>query len=547
MERLVPTAVLTGVATAVVLVASVVPARAAPTSEITAATFSRLARSGHATPTDVRVVGDVVLADAIVERLRCRDCNFGGDLLARGATFGNTVDLRGSIIEGKVDLSSATFRRGLRAERARFDGIVNLGGAKIEGNLNLAEARFQSPVLLGVPPTLAGVQIDGNTDFSVATFSGLATFETAVFSGAIDFTLARFDNDAVFARASAGRDAPGAPAASASSVDTPATFARAVFHGNADFSEFNFKGPATFDGAQFVKDADFSGAFFTRRVTFEKARFGEGVTYLAAEFPAQAPPQDPEDSFWGVQADGDLSFAFAAFSRPANFQNVVATGTISFNDAAFTGARGLTFSHISAGGFEMDVGSALTAVSTDHRTDVLRLIESSAKARDDLGHANDAHYERQVILSQDYSAPVRLLDLVFYRAVAGYFVRPLHPLAVLFGVAAVFTLIRMLRSRSHELTEKTGTPAASEGGEGPAARAWTVGGRRLGGSMRAVRDFATSMLVTLTLIGPARRESQDIRQGREIEIWIYRVLFVCTLIGFANSNPTLREMFDAIR
>ena len=27
--------------------------------------------------------------------------------------------------------------------------------------------------------------------------------------------------------------------------------------------------------------------------------------------------------------------------------------------------------------------------------------------------------------------------------------------------------------------------------------------------------------------------------------WV--LLFVCALIGFANSNPTLRQMFDAIR
>ncbi len=456
-----PTAVLSSVATALAaaLVLPVFPARAAATSEITAAALAELARSGRAELTGVRVEGDVALNDATVERLSCRDCQFGGDLIARSAAFGNTVDLSGSIIEGKVDLTSATFRRGLRAERARFDGIVNLGGAKIKGDLNLAEARFLSPVLLGVPPTLAGVRIDGNANFSVATFSGLATFETADFRDRVDFTLARFENDAVFARGKARNDA---------------TFARAIFHGNADFSEFRFRGAATFDGAQFEKDADFSVAFFERRITLERARFGEGATFLQATFPEQSEPQDPEDSFWGVQADGDLSFAFAAFSRPANFQNVVATGTISFNDAVFPGATGLTFSHISAGGFEMDVDSALAAVSNDHRPEVLSLIESSAKARDDLGHANDAHYERQVILSQDYSAPVRLLDLVFYRAVAGYLVRPLHPLAVLLGVAAVFTLIRMLRSRSQELTEKTGTPAASEGGEGPAARAWTV-------------------------------------------------------------------------
>ena len=249
--------------------------------------------------------------------------------------------------------------------------------------------------------------------------------------------MARFDNDAVFARGSAGSDA---------------TFSRAIFNGNADFSEFLFYGPATFEGAQFEKDADFGVASFIRRVKFDRTRFGEGATYLGATFPAQPRPRDAEDSFWSVQADGDLSFAFATFSRPANFENVVATGTISFNGATFPGAKGMTFSHISAGGFEMDVDSALTAVKhdsgTDHRPEVLRLIESSAKARDDLGDANDAHYERQVILSQDYHAPLRLLDVVFYRAVAGYFVRPLHPLAVLLGLAALFTLVRMLRSRS---------------------------------------------------------------------------------------------------
>jgi hypothetical protein len=111
----------------------------------------------------------------------------------------------------------------------------------------------------------------------------------------------------------------------------------------------------------------------------------------------------------------------------------------------------------------------------------------------------------------------------------------------------LFTLVRTLRSRSQELTEKTGPPVAREGAEGPAARVWTGGRRGLGRALRAVRDFATSLLVTLALIAPTRKESQDTRQGREIEIWIYRVLFVCTLIGFANSNPTLREMFDAIR
>ncbi len=541
MEDPVPKAVLSGVAIvlAAALLTPVAPARAASASQLTGAAFSKLARSGGAALVGVQVGGDVDLENAAVKRLSCRDCQFGGDLIARGATFEKTVDLSGSIIDGKVDLSSSTFRGDLLAGGATFNGIVNLGGAQIARDLVLAEARFQAPVLLGVPSALTGVQtsIGGQADFSVASFSGLATFEKAVFSNQIDFTLARFENDAVFSRANALRDA---------------MFARAIFHGNADFSEFRFHGQATFDGAQFERGADFSVASFMRRVIFDRARFGEGATYLGATFPVQYPPPDAEDSFWSIQANGDVSFAFATFSRPANFENVVATGTISFNGATFPGAKGLTFSHISAGSFEMDVDSALAAVKhdsgTDHRPEVLELIESSAKARDDLGPANDAHYERQVILSRNYSPPVRVLDVVFYRAIAGYFVRPLHPLAVLLGLAAAFTLVRIHRARRRTPATDAGKPGAGERdeGPGPAGRAWGVG-QRVRRALSSVRDFATSLLVTLTLIAPARKDSQEVRQGREIEIWIYRILLACTLIGFANSNPTLREMFDAIR
>jgi hypothetical protein len=30
------------------------------------------------------------------------------------------------------------------------------------------------------------------------------------------------------------------------------------------------------------------------------------------------------------------------------------------------------------------------------------------------------------------------------------------------------------------------------------------------------------------------------------EVLFYRILFACALVGFANSNPTLRQMIDAI-
>jgi hypothetical protein len=59
-------------------------------------------------------------------------------------------------------------------------------------------------------------------------------------------------------------------------------------------------------------------------------------------------------------------------------------------------------------------------------------------------------------------------------------------------------------------------------------------------------DSTFAVLGTLALIGPNRGKDEQSR-GRQVEVLVYRVLFACALIGLANSNPTLREMFDALR
>ncbi len=52
--------------------------------------------------------------------------------------------------------------------------------------------------------------------------------------------------------------------------------------------------------------------------------------------------------------------------------------------------------------------------------------------------------------------------------------------------------------------------------------------------------------MTLALIPPGGGRAAE-RQSRQVEVWVYRILFACALIGFANSNPTLRQMLDAVR
>jgi uncharacterized protein YjbI with pentapeptide repeats len=519
------------------LLAAATASQASAAPEMTAATFSQLARARPVSLTGARVVGDVTLGPGAVPHLTCRDCHFDGDLIASGTTFERTLDLSGSDVVGEIDLSSATLGRGMRARATTFNGIVNLRGARVGGDVDMSKASFKAPVLSGMTPgsDVATTTFMGDTDFSLATFSGLVVFERAVFFRNVDFTLATFDTDAVFA----GGKSFG-----------QATFARTIFRGPTDFSEFKFFGPATFDGAQFEDRADFSVTGFIRRAVFDRTRFGEGATFLGATFPVEAKPRDSEDSFFGVQADGDLNFAFAGFSRPAGFEYVVVRGTMSFSEATLPRTSALHFSHVSAGSFEMDVESALAAVTHDRATDdrpaVLKLIESSAKGHDDLAVANDAHYARQVLKSEQYQAPVRQLDFVFYRTIAGYFVRPFQPLIALLILASALTLFRLIRAGAGSGKEQ-GLQPRSRRRSRAIADAAARAGTGIGKAVHALGEFATALLATLTLIAPARKGSEPEREGRQIEIWAYRILFACALIGLANSNPTLREMFDALR
>jgi hypothetical protein len=69
--------------------------------------------------------------------------------------------------------------------------------------------------------------------------------------------------------------------------------------------------------------------------------------------------------------------------------------------------------------------------------------------------------------------------------------------------------------------------------------------RRLRHPHALLARFLEGFLETLALIAPRRGDPGD-RPARRVEVFIYRLLVVCALIGLANSNPTLRQMFDAI-
>ena len=158
------------------------------------------------------------------------------------------------------------------------------------------------------------------------------------------------------------------------------------------------------------------------------------------------------------------------------------------------------------------------------------MVKVSAKVRNDLTVANDAHYDLAALRSDGYWWPWRMLDRGFSGGIAGYFVRPFKPMVALLVLAAILALVRTIRTRSNSPQPRRSARWRSTIAD---AGMW-------------LHRFTTELLDALARIG--RGASTDGPSlGRRLETFTYRVLIVCAVLGFANSNPTLRQMLDALR
>jgi hypothetical protein len=99
--------------------------------------------------------------------------------------------------------------------------------------------------------------------------------------------------------------------------------------------------------------------------------------------------------------------------------------------------------------------------------------------------------------------------------VAGYFVRPFRPLYWLLGLVIIAAFLRALRWKARE--------------PGPVRRAWL--------------KFVHALEYTITRRGEVPEEPKPLRR---LELTVYAVLLACFLLALANTNPTLRDMVDAI-
>jgi len=460
--------------TALVCALLAASARAAPqvrwsNSEI----LERLERGEPLVLKKARIRGDLDLTTVgiVRELFICTDCSLKGSLLASNVVFKAPVDLSGLQVLGRINLHGAT---------------------------------FEAPALFGAEWADDSTVVRGDADFSFVTFEDFVGFEGAIFFKRADFRLARFRTESVFADVD---------------FDGVADFTAAIFGGPTRLGQADFE-DATFARADFQHRVDFNGAEFTREAEFARTRFAQGASFRGTFFFGRGSVRAA--SFELTSSQGKLDFAGATFSNRATFKNLVASSTW-FDGTTFSSDATVTMTGISASDLLLAIES-VDRVQADDQRRVLRLIESSAKSRGDLTVANQAHYRLQVLASRDDILPRRIADGIFYRGLAGYFVKFWRPIVALFLLAFVVSVYRVRKEQPVAVTAAGNSRAQ-----------WIRHGTER--SQRVLNEF----LETLALIGPGVSDPP-----RRLERLTYRVLFVCGLLGLANSNPTLRQMVDTL-
>jgi uncharacterized protein YjbI with pentapeptide repeats len=482
IERLLPGLVLAAAAAAF----AAPPAFTAPPAQVLTGTHvEALVRKKPVSLRGVTIRGTLDLRPlrTVKHRLECRNCRLEGDLIGSGVVFARTLDLSGS----------------------RITGVVRMQGA-----------HFREPVLLGSPTPRGGTQFGRKVVFSLAQFDDFVSFEEAQFSKSAVFVYTRFGGEAIFTH---GTFAAGA------------SFDRAWFTSGADFRYGDFGTRSSFVSSEFRGSADFSNAGFGE-ADLRQARFDGDGSFYGTGFVGSA-------TFEGVTVGGSVNFGFSVFSTDAEFRGMTAR-SVSFEEADFPPRQSIEMMDFSAVDLRMSVGTVLRSVQHDERRAILRQIEASANTRGDLGTANDAHYAQEVLASSAYPWPRRSLDFTFYRLVAGYFVRPLRPLTAFVVLVLLFSIARCLRPEQKDEQSEQARQQEERARRRRRLRLRAVGHglARLGGQC----------LDTISFVGrlKARPEGAAVGAPSRLEMLAYRALVVCVLIGLANSNPTLRQMFDAL-
>jgi uncharacterized protein YjbI with pentapeptide repeats len=452
--------------------------------------------------------------DAVVDgRKIAKALAAGRPVIEEGVTIRHAIDLREATeVRNVFACVRCTFQQPIIGPHVVFRRGIDLTGSTLEAKLRLDGDRFEEAALFG------GVEFRGPVDFAFSTFDDLAVFRDASFTARADFTSARFGaarfGDARFTKPVLFEEALFTGDTSFSSAE----FASAAFHGAAfggvsDFRQADFGATADFSGAVFRERAEFSGANLFADGNFSDARFGSDALFGGATLVGTA---RSVLSFDHAAIQGRLDLNGATLAGSVDLRNG-SLASVSLDGIGYGDSSSLYVDRFVARDVALDLQDVphLDGPASEQQK-LLHRAETTAKSADNLGLANDLHYRLQELASQDDGRLRQFLDIGLYRYVAGYFVRPFRPLIWLVGLVFGATFLRALTF--------VRPPA----------------GRDPGRLARAGRRFLAALTYTVSL-----REGQT-PPLRRLELGAYAALVVCFTLGLANTNPTLRDMVDAL-
>jgi hypothetical protein len=452
--------------------------------------------------------------------------------LAKDLVAGRPVVEEGVAIRGDIDLkhagkvgtvfvcNSCTFGGRIIARHVEFERGIDLSGSTFKKNIDLEGARFREPALFGRAESDRQTDFRQRVDLAFAAFDDLAVFRGTTFGGAADLTSAHFgsvarfgdtifEDDALFDEAIFARDA----SFSRANFGRRASFDGAAFGGVSDFRQAGFAGAAGFEETVFRGRAEFGRADLLGETSFVDARFASDALFVGSEFGRG----DPALSFDHAGVGGNLDLDEARLAGSVDFRHAVVR-SLSLDAIEYDGSSKIYVDSLAAGDAAVDLHDAPHIRGTaKEQQKILADAETTAKSQGNLRLANDLHYRRQVLASHGDSWIRRIFDIALYRYVAGYFVRPFWPLAWLLGLVFLITVFRAAQAEPPEDAEppKPG---------------------RIG-------RFVQKLAYTVTPHAPEENPPSPLRR---LELSVYAVLLVCFVLALANTNPSLRDMVNAL-
>ena len=518
------------------------------------------------------------------------ETTISGAQLAQLVGAGETVEMDGLTVVGDVDLrplettarifrcTRCTFEGAIEASNLTFERVVDLSGSRLERGANFEGAVFRDAFLMRSVGEQAATVVEPAV-FTLAAFEDRANFDGSQFGSDADFRVTQFVGDASFAGATVAGDArfdsatfEGRAQFNGSSIGGDADFTTATFRDKADFRRVGFAGDATFSGAG-LDAVDFTQSRFSGVLTFEEASIEGTCSFRAATFEA------------------DVLFGGVALRGPTDFQAASAQGEIDFTDTSATDRfdlRGLSTTHpiwldrVTAPALEMDLDRLGNITSTAVQIRVLAMIEAGARERGDIDLANDAAFRRSQLQTDRKDGMDRLVGQAG-ETVGGYLVQPLVPARAMVLLLAIGTLVRAVArlvpaiSRRRLAWDLAPAPVAADGGAGPMIGASNdtahdpptapdpagnpASSRATHDALLTVGKTAATVARAFadTLRAAVRLRPQDIPERRRDDLsaygaallaaaeWFaYKLLFALFLIGLANSNPTFKQLVEAV-